>query len=486
MTLLDQSDSFGEDKTKMLMTVESNVKEDIGRALASLDSVLGTVEFESWIRPLCFSDYKDGAISLCAPTVFMADWVSRHYLPTLLEAFQGYIPDVNAVHIAANIYTQASDISEKALTSSNQEEHSVSLETVREQQAAAEQHSDDLDYFTALDPRFTFDSFVVGDSNRFAYAAARKLADSALLTPVGFNPLYFYAGVGLGKTHLMHAIGHEIKRRNPAKTVVYLSSERFMYYFLNAMKNRDVLSFKTRFKTVDVLMIDDVQFLIGKAATQQEFFNTFNALVDQGSQLILSADKAPSALGGMEDRLKARMSYGLVADIAETDIDLRYRILKSKLTSLNAFLSDEILQFLSEKITSNVRELEGALLRLVAHQELVGGEMTLVRAQDVLRDLFAHFEKRLSVDDIQRATADFFGIKISDLMSTKRDREIARPRQVAMYLCKALTSRSFPDIGRRFGRDHTTVLHAVSKVEELVKKDTDFAARVDLLRAKLS
>lgn len=466
--------------------VEENVKEDINKALASLGLILGPVEFDSWIRPLSFAEFKEGIVSLAAPTAFMADWVSKHYSNTILDAFRNYLPDASSVFISATPFSSPiADISERAFVSSVLDDTDSSLASSHDLSHASAIPSE-LDYFSALDPRFTFDTFVVGSSNQFAYAAARKLADSALLSPVGFNPLYFYAGVGLGKTHLMHAIGHEIKRRNPAKTVVYLSSERFMYYFLNALRNKDVLSFKARFKTVDVLMIDDVQFLIGKAATQQEFFHTFNALIDQGSQLILSADKAPSALGGMEDRLKARMSYGLVADIAETDKELRFRILKSKLALLKADLADEILHFLSEKITSNVRELEGALLRIVAHRELVGGEMTLGRTQDVLRDLFAHFEKRLSVDDIQRATADYFGVKLSDLMSVKRDRDIARPRQVAMYLCKVLTPRSFPDIGRRFGRDHTTVLHAVSKVEELMAQDTDFAGRVDLLRTKLS
>ncbi|MBY0510013.1 MAG: chromosomal replication initiator protein DnaA, partial [Rhodospirillaceae bacterium] len=324
---------------------------------------------------------------------------------------------------------------------------------------------------------------VVGKPNEFAYAAAKRVAES---DQVSFNPLFLYGGVGLGKTHLMHAIAHEIRNRTPHRKVVYLSAEKFMYSFVRALRNQDMVSFKEQFRSVDVLMIDDVQFISGKDSTQEEFFHTFNALVDQGRQIVLSADKSPSNLEEIGDRLRSRLSSGLVADLHPTTFELRLGILDAKAEQLGVLVPQKVKEFLAHKITSNVRELEGALTRLVAHVQLVGGALTLEAAQDLLQDLLRAHDRRLTMEEIQKRVAEHFKIRISDMSSARRSRAVARPRQVAMYLSKQLTSRSLPEIGRAFGgRDHTTVMHAVRKVEELVKLDTAFAEDVELLTRML-
>jgi chromosomal replication initiator protein len=334
-----------------------------------------------------------------------------------------------------------------------------------------------------LDPRFTFDQFVVGKPNEFAYAAARRVAEAA---SVPFNPLFLYGGVGLGKTHLMHAIAHEIHNREPKRTVMYLSAEKFMYRFVRALREQNTVNFKDQFRSVDVLMIDDVQFIGGRDATQEEFFHTFNALVDQGRQIILSADKSPSDLEGVEERLKSRLNCGLVADIHATTYELRLAILEAKAEQMTLEAPRKVIEILAHKITSNVRELEGALNRVAAHTQLVGRELTLETTQDVLHDLLRANDRRVTIEEIQKRVAEHFNIRVSDMHSARRARSVARPRQVAMYLAKQLTSRSLPEIGRKFGgRDHTTVMHAVKKVDELRDRDASFAEDVELLRRML-
>ena len=334
-----------------------------------------------------------------------------------------------------------------------------------------------------LDTRYVFENFVVGKPNEFAYAAAKRVAES---DHVSFNPLFLYGGVGLGKTHLMHAIAWEIRQRTPSRKVVYLSAEKFMYSFVRALRNQDTVSFKEQFRSVDVLMIDDVQFIAGKDATQEEFFHTFNALVDQGRQIVLSADKSPSSLEEIGDRLRSRLASGLVADLHPTTFELRLGILDAKAEQLGVLVPQKVKEFLAHKITSNVRELEGALTRLVAHAQLVGGGLTLETTQDLLQDLLRAHDRRLTMEEIQKRVAEHFKIRVSDMSSARRSRAVARPRQVAMYLSKQLTSRSLPEIGRAFGgRDHTTVMHAVRKIEELVKSDSAFAEDVELLTRML-
>ena len=340
-----------------------------------------------------------------------------------------------------------------------------------------------LEISAPLDPRYTFDNFVVGKPNEFAHAAAKRVAES---TEMQFNPLFLYGGVGLGKTHLMHAIAWQIRQIDPNRTVIYMSAEKFMYRFIRALREQNTVDFKDQFRNVDVLMIDDVQFISGKDSTQEEFFHTFNALVDQGRQIVISADKSPSDLEGMEERLKSRLNCGLVADLHATTYELRLGILQTKAERMNADVPPKVLEFLAHKITSNVRELEGALNRVAAHASLIGRDITLESAQDVLHDLIRAHDRRVTIEEIQKRVAAHFNIRTSDMHSARRARSVARPRQVAMYLAKQLTSRSLPEIGRKFGgRDHTTVMHAVKKVDELRERDASFAEDVELLRRML-
>jgi len=334
-----------------------------------------------------------------------------------------------------------------------------------------------------LDPRFTFNNFVVGKPNELAFAAARRVAESET---VPFNPLFLYGGVGLGKTHLMHAIAWNLREKHPQRRVLYMSAEKFMYQFIRALRFKDTVAFKEQFRSVDVLMIDDVQFISGKDSTQEEFFHTFNALVDQNRQVIISADKSPNDLDGLEERLRSRLGWGLVADIHPTTYELRLGILQSKAEKLETAIPPKVLEFLAHKISSNVRELEGALNRIVAHSTLVGRAITLESTQEVLHDLLKANDRRITIEEIQRKVASHFNIRIADMHSARRSRSIARPRQIAMYLAKQLTQRSLPEIGRKFGgRDHTTVMHAVKKVDELRAADRHFDEDVDMLRRML-
>ncbi len=335
-----------------------------------------------------------------------------------------------------------------------------------------------------LDARFTFDNFVVGKPNELAHAAARRVAEGG---PVTFNPLFLYGGVGLGKTHLMHAIAHEIKMRDPELRVLYLSAEQFMYRFVQALRDKQMIDFKQLFRSVDVLMVDDVQFIAGKESTQEEFFHTFNALVDQNKQIIISADRAPGEIKDLEDRIKSRLQCGLVVDLHPTDYELRLGVLQTKAENYrlqypDLVFNNGVLEFLAHRITTNVRVLEGALMRLFAFASLVGREITLEMTQECLADILKASERKVTVEEIQRRVSEHYSIRLSDMIGPKRVRAIARPRQVAMYLSKQMTSRSLPEIGRRFGgRDHTTVMHGVRRIEELKSSDSQIADDLELL-----
>jgi chromosomal replication initiator protein len=331
---------------------------------------------------------------------------------------------------------------------------------------------------------------VVGKPNEFAHACARRVAEKP--ASVGFNPLFLYSGVGLGKTHLMHAIAWELTRSGDASrggapvSVAYMSAEKFMYRFIAAIRSQSTMEFKEQLRSVDVLMVDDLQFLIGKEATQEEFFHTFNALVDAGKQIVVSADKSPADLSGLEERVRTRLGCGMVADLHATTFELRVSILEAKAHGTGVPVPPKVMEFLAHKITSNVRELEGALNRLIAHANLFGRTITLESAQEVLHDVLKAHDRRVSIEEIQRKVAEHWNIRLTDMSSARRARNVARPRQVAMYLAKQLTSRSLPEIGRRFGnRDHTTVMHAVQRVTELMGHDASFADDVELLRRML-
>ena len=445
------------------------------RVSTRLKAEIGDAAFDNWIQPITVGDQAGSEIRLAVPSRFMRDWVVANYLDRLKELWTGENSAILSVEVIIQP-TQKSTDGAKGIVKRGADIGEIRLGATSSLSAASE-------ISAPLDPRFTFDQFVVGKPNEFAYAAARRVAEAA---SVPFNPLFLYGGVGLGKTHLMHAIAHEIHNREPKRTVMYLSAEKFMYRFVRALREQNTVNFKDQFRSVDVLMIDDVQFIGGRDATQEEFFHTFNALVDQGRQIILSADKSPSDLEGVEERLKSRLNCGLVADIHATTYELRLAILEAKAENMTLEAPRKVLEFLAHKITSNVRELEGALNRVAAHTQLVGRELTLETTQEVLHDLLRANDRRVTIEEIQKRVAEHFNIRVSDMHSARRARSVARPRQVAMYLAKQLTSRSLPEIGRKFGgRDHTTVMHAVKKVDELRDRDASFAEDVELLRRML-
>lgn len=420
-------------------------------------------------------EVSDGVATLHVPTNFFGNYVSQNFSDLLLH-------EINAAGITASRLSFALAI---------QSEHDVpapsSVETVAAPQnivSAAKPKTNHVLSTAPLDPRFSFDNFVVGKPNELAHAAARRVAEGG---PVTFNPLFLYGGVGLGKTHLMHAIAQELRIRKPEMNVLYLSAEQFMYRFVQALRERKMMDFKELFRSVDVLMVDDVQFIAGKDSTQEEFFHTFNALVDQHKQIIISADRAPGEIKDLSERIKSRLQCGLVVDLHPTDYELRLGILQSKVEVQRSNYPDlelqsGVLEFLAHRITSNVRVLEGALTRLFAFASLVGRPINMELTQDCLADVLRDSERKITVEEIQRKVSEHFNIRLSDMIGPKRLRSYARPRQVAMYLCKQLTSRSLPEIGRRFGgRDHTTVMHGVRRIEELKQSDGQIAEDLELL-----
>lgn len=435
----------------------------------ALRGEFGEAIFRSWLKPLTLQAFYHGTMEVSVPTRFMKDWIGTHYAKRILEMCTQEQIEIKRLEIVVvqGVMHQDDDTTKDAKKSNGN------------QAPVADQY----EIAAPLDQRFTFDSFVVGKPNALAHAAARRVVESAA---VPFNPLFIYGGVGLGKTHLMHAIAWAIAEQSPEKQVMYLSAEKFMYQFVKALRSNETMAFKEFFRGVDVLMIDDIQFIAGKESTQEEFFHTFNALVDQNKQIIISADKAPSDLTGIEERLRSRLAWGLVADIQPSTYELRLGIVKAKRDQLQVEVPDSVLEFLALKVTSNIRELEGALNRIVAHADVSKHAITLESTQEVLQDLLRSNDRRVTIDEIQRKVAEHYNIKLSDMHSARRARQVARPRQVAMYLSKQLTARSLPEIGRKFGgRDHTTVMHAVRKIEELSNDDVSFAQDVEILRRAL-
>ena len=419
--------------------------------------------FQNWIKPIYFESHIDTSLTLSVPTRFLRDWIIKNYASVIKKAYmdQGHSIDKLAI-----------------LVKENNDRIIPGTEVIYEDKDDDEDtYYDDIS--APLDPKFTFDNFIVGKPNELAYAASQRVAQSEV---VSFNPLFLYGGVGLGKTHLMHAVAWNIKKRNPKKNVVYLTAEKFMYQFIKALRFKNIMSFKEQFRSVDVLMIDDVQFIIGKDNTQEEFFHTFNTLIDKKRQIIISADKSPADLDGLEDRLKSRLGWGLVADIHPLTYELRLGILQAKAEQKSLQLKQEVMEFLANKITNNVREMEGALNRLAVHASIQDSEISVDLVKDVLKDLLRTNSRKITIDEIQKKVVEHYNIKLSDMHSPRRSRSVARPRQVAMYLAKSITTRSLPEIGRKFGgRDHTTVIHAIKTIEEIMVNDPNLAEDIELL-----
>ncbi|MDN6713832.1 MAG: chromosomal replication initiator protein DnaA [Acetobacter sp.] len=451
------------------------------RICGRLKGEVGEVEYRTWLTQIALGPIDGDEITLLLPTRFLRDWVRSQYGDRLNELWHNEIPSIRRVElqVARPGDPAPLPVSEVAAAPAS----AAPLPTEDNSPASRPVAEVRSDLVTALDSRFTFDTFVVGKPNEFAYACARRVAEKP--SSVGFNPLFLYGGVGLGKTHLMHAIGAELVKSGNV-SVAYMSAEKFMYRFIAAIRSQSTIEFKEQLRSVDVLMIDDLQFLIGKDNTQEEFFHTFNALVDAGRQIVVSADKSPSDLSGLEDRLRTRLGCGMVADIHATTFELRISILEAKAAASGVVVPAKVLEFLAHKITSNVRELEGALNRLIAHANLFGRPVTLEATQDVLHDILKAHDRRVTIEEIQKKVAEHWNIRLTDMSSARRARNVARPRQVAMYLAKQLTSRSLPEIGRKFGnRDHTTVMHAVNRVTELMERDAAFAEDVELMRRML-
>jgi chromosomal replication initiator protein len=465
------------------------------RIRGKLQSEVGDVEYRTWLRQMTLAGIDGDEVTVHLPTRFLRDWVRSHYGEKIEKLWQAEAPVIRRVDIRVGHGRPglAQSLSE---TPAPAEPQAAPVPAEAAPQSAVDgakaagasrlyvgRNGDELS--VPLDPRFTFDSFVVGKPNEFAYACARRVAEQPAAP--GFNPLFLYGGVGLGKTHLMHAIGLELTRHGKAHpSVAYMSAEKFMYRFIQAIRAQSTIEFKDQLRSVDVLMIDDLQFLVGKDNTQEEFFHTFNALVDAGKQIVVSADKSPSEISGLGDRLRTRLGCGMVADLHATTFELRISILEAKATRAQCAVPGKVMEFLAHKITSNVRELEGALNRLIAHSALFNRPVTMDTAQEVLHDVLRAHDKKVTIDEIQKRVAEHYHMRLGDMSSARRARAVARPRQVAMYLAKQLTSRSLPEIGKRFGnRDHTTVMHAVSRVTELIGADAGFAEDVELLRKML-
>ncbi len=439
-----------------------------------LRKTIGARTFDGWLKPLAFTSFDpvSGELRLSAPSSFMANWVETHFHDHLLQAWHAMLPAVRQLVVEG-----ASDGARPLSQAFNELEGAVPPTAAPAPRATAGES-------TPFEPRYNFDSFVVGKANEVAYNAARTIAEGG---PLGFNPLFLHGGTGLGKTHLMHAIGQDYLARHPGTRVVYMSAEKFMFEFVAAMRAKDTFSFKQWLRSADVLMIDDVQFIAGKESTQEEFFHTMNELISAGRRLVISADRSPQDLDGIESRILSRLSWGLVADVNPADFELRLNIVTKKLETMpQATVPQDVVTFLARRISSNIRELEGALNRVVAYAMLSGKPIDMDFTQATLADILRANQRRVTIDEIQRRVCDHYRIRHAEMSSARRAREVARPRQVAMYLAKQLTPRSLPEIGRRFGgRDHTTVIHAVKQIEKLRATDAELDADVRLLLRQL-
>jgi chromosomal replication initiator protein len=426
------------------------------QVLARIETKVNRHSFYTWFKPTSFVSDHDGGIRVRVPNALFRDWLTKHYAAVIGEA----LSEVQRPGAPVAFVTEDTPavVPEPALAP-------VSPETEPEEPAAE-------DGSGLLSPRYSFDTFIVGPSNQFAHAACRAVAEAPSRS---YNPLFIYGGVGLGKTHLMHAIGHYVATHLTNLKLTYISSERFMNEMINAVRYDRILDFRERYRSVDVLLVDDVQFLAGKEGTQTEFFHTFNALYDSQKQIVISSDCPPHEIPQLEERLRSRFEWGLIADIQSPDLETKTAILKRKAETEGVFLPDNVAIYIAGKIKSNIRELEGSLIRLIAYASLTRSEITLALAQDVLRNVLQNDERAVTIEIVQKAVADHYSLKVSELKSKNNSKSVATPRQIAMYLCKALTNASLPEIGKSFGgKHHSTVIHSIRKVEDLRQKDGDF------------
>ena len=428
--------------------------------LARVETKVNRHSFYTWFKPTTFLGVDDQAITVKVPNGLFKDWLTKHYSAVLGEA----LGEVKKGNLALNF---VADGLGEAVPIPLSPDEAVTLETTVASPAVAAPPGP-----AGLNPRYKFESFIVGSSNQFAHAACRAVAEAPSRS---YNPLYIYGGVGLGKTHLMHAVGQWVLAHDPNLKLTYISSERFMNEMINAVRYDRVLEFRERYRSVDILLVDDIQFLAGKEGTQTEFFHTFNALYDSQKQIVLSSDCPPHEIPALEERLRSRFEWGLIADIQSPDLETKIAILKKKAETEAVPLPDDVAIYIAGKIKSNIRELEGSLIRLIAYASLTGQELSLPLAQEVLKNILDHEEKAVTIEIIQKFVADYYNLKMVDLKSRNNSKSVAMPRQIAMYLCKSLTHASLPEIGRSFGgKHHSTVIHSIRKVEALRKNKQDF------------
>jgi chromosomal replication initiator protein len=427
------------------------------QVLARIETKVNRHSYYTWFRPTSLIADSGVGLTVRVPTPLFTDWLTKHYSGVLAEALEEVRrPGVSVAFVA--------DVDEP----------------VREEAAeSGPQDSPALSTSGGLTPRYTFETFIVGPSNQFAHAACRAVAEAPSRS---YNPLFIYGGVGLGKTHLMHAIGQYVLHHDRSLTLTYISSERFMNEMINAVRYDRILDFRERYRSVDVLLVDDIQFVSGKEGTQTEFFHTFNALYDSQKQIVLSSDRPPHEIPALEERLRSRFEWGLIADIQPPDLETKVAILKRRAEAEAVPLPDDVALYIAGRIKSNIRELEGSLTRLIAYASLTGREISLDLTQEILKDVIEKDEKHVTIESIQKFVADYYGLKVADLKSRNNSKSVAMPRQVAMHFCKSLTHASLPEIGRSFGgKHHSTVIHSIKKVDELRKSDPHFNSLIESL-----
>lgn len=432
---------------------------------------LGAQIFGQWIKPIRLSrfDSESGELQLTLPSEFAANWVRERHADRLTLAWKSHLPQVNRISFSAK--AGAARIARVKQNNAFEMTGQNAPEQVQR-------------FRLDLDPRMTFDEFIAGHSNVLALNAAQRMA--APEKPL-FSPLYLQSSTGQGKTHLMHAIGHAYREAFPTARIIYMSAERFMIEFVSAMRKNEAMEFKANLREADLLMVDDIQFIVGKNSTQEEFLHTVDALTSQGKRVVVAADRPPQALDGVDQRLLSRLSMGLVADIQSAGLELRRDILKHRLTTMpHQNVSDDVVEFLARTISRNLRELEGGLNKLLAYAQLTGREITKELAEEQLSDILSACRRRITIDEIQRTVCEYYRLERNEMSSKRRARAVARPRQVAMYLAKVMTPRSYPEIGRKFGgRDHSTVIHAVKLVEQLRGEDSEMDNDVRMLLRQL-
>jgi chromosomal replication initiator protein len=425
--------------------------------LARIETKINRHSFYTWFKPTAFVGEDPISVTVRVPNPLFKDWLTKHYSGVIGEA----MGELKRASLSVNFVADPSGDPPAILSV--------------DELAALDTHEQDLPAglgSAGLNPRYTFDTFIVGPSNQFAHAACRAVAEAPSRS---YNPLFIYGGVGLGKTHLMHAIGQYVLGHDRSMKLTYISGERFMNEMINAVRYDRIIDFRERYRTVDVLLVDDVQFIAGKEGTQTEFFHTFNALYDFQKQIVISSDCPPHEIPSLEERLRSRFEWGLIADIQSPDLETKIAILKRKADTEAVPLPDNVAIYIAGRIKSNIRELEGSLIRLIAYASLTGQEITLPLAQDVLRNIIEHEDKAVTIEIIQKSVSEYYNLKLTELKSRNNSKSVAMPRQVAMYLCKALTHASLPEIGRSFGgKHHSTVIHSIRKIEDLRRKDAIF------------